>query len=260
MARIFITGSSQGLGFLAGQLLIEQGHKVVLHARNTERAEEIRAKLPACDAIAVGDVATMDGMRSIADQVNALGKFNAVIHNVALGNKEEYVKTSDNFSELFAVNVIAPYLLTALIERPERLIYMGSGMHRSGDPALSDPQWFNRPWNATQAYSDSKLHNLILSMAIASRWSDVLVNAVDPGWAPTRMGGEDAPDDLVKASSTQAWLAVSTDPSAQVSGGYFYREKQCSMHPITDEVDVQNNLIQYLKTITGVELDSRESL
>jgi NAD(P)-dependent dehydrogenase (short-subunit alcohol dehydrogenase family) len=158
------------------------------------------------------------------------------------------------------VNVIAPYLLTALIDRPERLIYMGSGMHRSGDPALSDPQWFNRPWNATQAYSDSKLHDLILSMAIASRWSDVLVNAVDPGWAPTRMGGADAPDDLMKAAHTQAWLAVSTDPAAQVSGGYFYREKQCSMHPITDEVDVQNNLIQYLKTITGVELDSRESL
>ena len=257
MARIFITGSSQGLGFLAGQLLIEQGHAVVLHARTEERAEELRAKLTSCAAIAVGDVSTLEGMRSIADQVNALGHFNAVIHNVALGDKESYVKTVDNFSQLFAVNVLAPYVLTALIKRPERLVYLSSGMHRSGNSALSDPQWFNRPWNGTQAYSDSKLFDLILSMAVANRWHDVLVNAVDPGWAPTRMGGSSAPDDLIQASTTQAWLAVSDDAAAKVSEGYFYHQKQCSMHADADDVEVQNNVLHYLQTITGIELDAQ---
>jgi NAD(P)-dependent dehydrogenase (short-subunit alcohol dehydrogenase family) len=255
MARIFITGSSTGLGLLAGTTLAEQGHEVVLHARDAEKAETTRSALPQCRNVVTGDVSTIDEMRKVADQVNRLGRFDAVIHNVGIGNSEpNRAATSDGLAHVFAVNVAAPYVLTALIERPKRLVYMSSSMHSGGNADLGDAQWEDRRWDASQAYCDSKLHDLILAMAIARRWPDVLSNAVDPGWVPTRMGGPGAPDDLAKGAFTQAWLAVSDDPAARVSGQYFRHQRSMPMSPAAASADVQDRLIDYLQSVTGVAL------
>jgi NAD(P)-dependent dehydrogenase (short-subunit alcohol dehydrogenase family) len=255
MARIFITGSSTGLGLIAGTTLAEQGHDVVLHARNAEKADATRSALPRCEEVVVGDVSTIDEMRKIADQVNSLGRFDAVIHNVGIGNSEpNRAATSDGLAHVFAVNVAAPYVLTALIERPKRLVYMSSSMHSGGNADLDDAQWKSRQWDASQAYCDSKLHDLILAMAVARRWPDVLSNAVDPGWVPTRMGGLGAPDDLAQGAFTQAWLAASDDPAARVSGQYFRHQSSMPMSPAAASADVQDRLIDYLQSVTGVVL------
>lgn len=207
MARIFITGSADGLGLMAGKLLASQGHDVVLHARNQARAEEARtALLPQAVAVLVGDLSTIAAMRSVADQANALGRFDAVIHNVGIGYREPgRVMTEDGLSQLWAVNVLAPYVLTALMERAGRLIYLSSGMHMGGDASLEDLQWEHRRWNGSRAYADTKLHDVLLAFGVARRWPDVLSNALEPGWVPTRMGGPGAPGDLSKAHVTQAW-------------------------------------------------------
>ena len=253
MARVFITGSSDGLGLLAGKMLVEQGHDVVLHARNAERAASARSSLPECEAVVLGDVSTITNMHSVADQVNERGRFDAVIHNVGIGDRERRrVETVDGLSHVFAVNVVAPYVLTARIERPDRLVYLSSGMHTGGDASLDDLQWERRRWNGSQAYSDSKLHDLILAMAVARHWSDVVVNAVDPGWVPTRMGGPGAPDDLSKGALTQAWLAVSDDPDARVTGRYLHHQKPSPMSPVAGRHDVQDRLVGSLRDITGV--------
>jgi NAD(P)-dependent dehydrogenase (short-subunit alcohol dehydrogenase family) len=255
MARVFITGSSDGLGLLAGRMLVEQGHGVVLHARNPERAAAARSELPAAQAVAIGDVSSITAMRAVAGQVNALGRFDAVIHNVGIGDREGHrVETVDGLSHVFAINVVAPYLLTALIERPGRLVYLGSGMHTGGEASLDDPQWAKRRWRGSQAYSDSKLHDLILALAVARYWPDVLVNAVDPGWVPTRMGGANAPDDLSKGAFTQAWLAVSDDHDARVTGRYLHHQKPSRMNPVALDHGVQDRLIGYLSGLTGVSI------
>jgi NAD(P)-dependent dehydrogenase (short-subunit alcohol dehydrogenase family) len=254
-SRIFITGSSSGLGLLAGQALAEQGHRVVLHARNAARAEGTKIALPACEAVVIGDVAIIAGMRTVAEQVNVLGRFDAVIHNVGIGDREpRRVETDDGLSQLFAINVVTPYLLTALITRPDRLIYLSSSMHNGGDPSLEDLQWQKRRWNGSQAYSDSKLHDTILAMAVARRWPNVLSNTVEPGWVPTRMGGAQAPDDLASGALTQAWLAVSDDAAVRVTGQNFYHQKPESMHPAARRQDVQDRLMGYLAGITGVAM------
>jgi len=254
MARVFITGSSDGLGLLAGRMLVEQGHAVVLHARNAERADSARSSLSGCEAIVLGDVAGIAAMRSVSDQVNALGRFDAVIHNVGIGDREARVETVDGLSRVFAVNVVAPYLLTALIERPGRLVYLSSGMHAGGDASLDDLQWERRRWNSSQAYSDSKLHDLILAMAVARHWPEVVVNAVDPGWVPTRMGGRGAPDDLAKGAFTQAWLAVSDDLDARVTGRYLHHQKPARANPAARRHDLQDRLIGYLRDLTGIAI------
>ena len=142
MARVFITGSVEGLGLMAGQLLAEEGHSVTLHARNQRRATDARAALPEAETVIVGDLSSITQVRSMAKQANELGTFDAVIHNAGVGYRESRrIETEDGLSHVFAINVLAPYLLTALMNRPERFVYLGSGMHRGGDPDLSDLQW-----------------------------------------------------------------------------------------------------------------------
>jgi NAD(P)-dependent dehydrogenase (short-subunit alcohol dehydrogenase family) len=153
--------------------------------------------------------------------------------------------------------VLAPYLLTALITPPARLIYLSSGMHMGGAPNLNDPQWSARPWNGAQAYSDSKLLDSVLAFAVARRWPSVLSNALEPGWVPTKMGGSGAPDDLSLARVTQAWLAVSNDRAAVVSGQYFYHQKPRRVRPDAQRTDLQEQLLSYCADLTGAPLPSR---
>jgi NAD(P)-dependent dehydrogenase (short-subunit alcohol dehydrogenase family) len=257
MARVFITGSSDGLGLMAAQLLVEEGHSVVLHARNQQRADETQKKLPAAEEIVVGDLTSVAQTRHVADQVNQLGTFDAVIHNAGIGYREpRRVVTEDGLSHLLAVNTIAPYILTALIAQPKRLVYLSSGLHQDGDPSLDDLTWDARPWRGQQAYSDTKFHDVLLAFAVARRWPGVLSNALEPGWVPTKMGGSGAPDDMDQAHRTQAWLAVSDDPAATVSEEYFYHMKKRSPHPATRDVSIQDRLLDFCSRATGVELTS----
>jgi len=257
MARIFITGSSDGLGFMAAQLLVEQGHSVVLHARSQQRADETQNKLPAAESVVVGDLTSITQTRGVADQVNQLGTFDAIIHNAGVGYREpKRIVTEDGLSHLLAVNTIAPYILTALITRPKRLVYLSSILHQNGDPSLEDLTWADRPWSGQQAYSDTKLHDVLLAFAVARRWAGVLSNALEPGWVPTKMGGSSASDDLDLAHRTQVWLAVSNDPAATVSGGYFYHMNRKQPLPAASDVHLQERLLDFCSRVTGVELPS----
>jgi NAD(P)-dependent dehydrogenase (short-subunit alcohol dehydrogenase family) len=257
MARIFITGSSDGLGLAAAQLLLQQGHSAVLHARSQQRADETQNKLPAAESVVVGDLTSITQTRRVADQVNKLGTFDAVIHNAGIGHREpKRIVTEDGLSHLLAVNTIAPYILTALITRPKRLVYLSSMLHRDGDPSLKDLTWADRPWLGQQAYSDTKFHDVLLAFAIARRWPSVLSNALEPGWVATKMGGSSATDDLDQAHRTQVWLAVSDDPAALVSGEYFYHMQKRQPLPAACDASIQDRLLDFCSRVTGVELPS----
>ncbi len=257
MARVFITGSSDGLGRMAAQLLIEQGHQVVLHARNERRGEEALAAVPGAETVVIGDVSSIAQTRSVAEQVNRLGSFDGVIHNAAIGYREpRRIATEDGLPHVFAVNTLAPYILTGLIQRPKRLVYLSSGLHRSGDATLKDLAWEHRPWQGQQAYSDTKLHDVLLAFAVARRWPDVLSNALEPGWVATKMGGPGAPDDLDAAHRTQGWLAASDDPAATVTGEYFYHMRLRTPNPASRDMERQEMLLDACKHFSGVDLST----
>jgi len=254
MSKVLITGSSDGLGLMAAQRLLVAGHEVILHARNQARAKDAQAAAPKAHGMVVGDLASIVETRGLADQANRLGPFDAVIHNAGVGDRERRIETVDGLEHIFAINVVAPYLLTALIRRPQRLVYLSSGMHRGGDPDFTDLQWKRRRWNGSQAYSDSKLFDAVLAFALARRWPEVRSNAVDPGWVATKMGGRGAPDDLDLGSETQAWLAVSQDSDAKVSGAYFYHKKPQRIHPAASDVTVQDAVLAACEDVTGTPM------
>jgi NAD(P)-dependent dehydrogenase (short-subunit alcohol dehydrogenase family) len=195
-----------------------------------------------------------DGLGRLAEEANASGRFDAVIHNAGVYNLPRRIETEDGLSLVFAVNVLAPYLLTASMTRPDRLAYLTSGLHRSGNPDLSDLQWRERRWSGMQAYSDSKLLDVTLAFAVARRWPGVFSNAVEPGWVATKMGGPGAPDDLELGADTQAWLAVSDDAEARVTGRLFYHRDLSDPHPAAALPDVQDGLLEACRELTGVRL------
>jgi NAD(P)-dependent dehydrogenase (short-subunit alcohol dehydrogenase family) len=240
---------------MAARLLLEQGHQVVLHARNESRAQDAKKSAPGAEGVVVGDVSTLEQMRSVAEQVNELGPFDAVIHNVALGYQEvRRIETADGLPQLLAVNVIAPYVLTALIHQPKRLVYLSSGMHRGAGPDLADLTWTQRRWQGGRVYAESKMLDLLLAFAIARRWPHVLSNALEPGWVATKMGGIGATDNLDEGHRTQVWLAVSEDAAAKVTGQYFYHLKPRAVDPAARDEKLQDATVEACQRLSGVEL------
>jgi NAD(P)-dependent dehydrogenase (short-subunit alcohol dehydrogenase family) len=246
MARIFVTGSADGLGRAAAQTLLGDGHQVIIHARNAERLAAVNDLINRGAAAVVGDLADLDQTRAVADQVNQLGHLDAVIHNAGIYSG----------LQILPVNIVAPYLLTALIDRPQRLIYLSSGSHYGGRADLTGMDWSGQ--RRTGSYSDSKLFVTTLAIAVARIWPDVYSNAVDPGWVPTRMGGPGAPDDLRLGHLTQEWLATSDEPEARSSGGYWFHQRLRTPHPAVRDVHFQDSLLAALARFTAVPLNSRE--
>jgi NAD(P)-dependent dehydrogenase (short-subunit alcohol dehydrogenase family) len=240
--RVFITGSADGLGRATAHTLQQQGHAIVVHVRNEQRLTAVRDLVDAGAIAVVGDLSELDETRGVADQANRLGPMDAVIHNAGVIGGPH----------VLSVNVVAPYLLTALIERPQRLVYLSSGMHRGGRPSLAGIDWAGQRTKAS--YSDSKLFVTTLAAAVARIWADVFSNAVDPGWVPTRMGGPGAPDDLRLGHLTQEWLATSDDPEARTSGGYWHHQRRVEPATSVHDERFQDQLIEELARFTATPL------
>jgi NAD(P)-dependent dehydrogenase (short-subunit alcohol dehydrogenase family) len=251
MSHIFITGSSDGIGLETARQLMAEGHRVTLHARSIERAAGLADHIDAPADIVIGDLATLSGIRQLAGQANEVGPYDAVIHNAGVGGGADRTPTVDGFERIFTVNVLAPYLLTALMPVPSRVVYLTSGLESAGRVNLDDLNWETRAWNGSQAYSDSKLYDVLLAFAVARRNPGTFANAVDPGWIKTKLGGSGATDELPVGASTQAWLAASDDPSAKVTGRYFKWRKDLQANPQAYDSDLQEALLAACAKLTG---------
>lgn len=235
--KIFITGSSAGIGQLAAKRLLAQGYTVVVHARNEARAADLKRDLPAAAQVVIGDLGKPDEVDKMAAELNRIGRFDTVVHNAGVYRGEG----------IFQINLLAPYVLTAKMHKPATLVFVGSNMHNGGDLRLDS---FNV---ASVGYSDSKLQLLTLSKALAARWQDVGVHTMHPGWVGTKMSGGNAPDPLRPAYETLAWLAAGN--SGAVSGGYFHnRRPDPDYRKDSEDPAKQVALLRALERVTGVKL------
>ncbi|MFI6039202.1 SDR family NAD(P)-dependent oxidoreductase [Streptomyces sp. NPDC051315] len=241
MSRILVTGSADGLGRAAADTLLSAGHDVVVHARNRERAAALDTLVDRGAHIVVGDFTERDAVGRVAAELNDAGPLDAVIHNAGVWSGPA----------VMPVNVVAPYLLTALLHGPRRLVYLSSGSHFGGRPSLDGVDW--RGENAG-SYADSKLFVTTLAAAVARLRPGVVSNAVDPGWVPTKMGGPSAPDDLELGHRTQEWLASGDEPEALTTGGYWYHGQRLQPHGAVHDEAFQDSLLKALAEETGTAL------
>ncbi len=237
MALILVTGASSGLGHNTANALVDDGHDVVIHVRNAARLTDAD-DTARWKGVVIGDLAEPDEIRGVARQAREFGRFDAVIHNAGVLHSPQAA----------TVNTIAPYMLTALMDKPARLIYLSSSMHRTGSTDR------RRLVAGTASYDDSKLWVTTLALAFASRWEGTSSHAVDPGWVPTRMGGAGASDDLAAGHQTQVWLATHHDVTPG-TGGYWYHRQTQTPHPAAQDQEFQAHLIRVLESHTGVPLD-----
>ncbi|KAF1952386.1 NAD(P)-binding protein [Byssothecium circinans] len=257
MARILITGSADGLGSTVAKRLVANGHSVVLHARNAQRARDATSACPGAETVVTGDLSSVSETKRLAEEVNKLGTFDCIIHNAGLLHGG-FRKTPDGIPALAAVNTLAPYILSCLIQRPKRIVFLSSQLHRGGDGSLEDILWTQRGeqrWSDTTAYYASKLHSIMFAKAFARRWPDVKSNALDPGWVPTKMGGSGATGSIEAAVQSYIMLAEGTEPLAQTSGKYFEPGKREGRpEAVADDERAQDRLLALCAEFTGVQV------
>lgn len=257
MARIFITGSSDGIGQAAAKILADQGHSVVLHARNADRAASTRKAIPKADNVLVGDLRSIAETKKLAEEANASGPgpFDAIIHNAGIGygGTTSNEITADKLSAVFSVNTLAPYILTCLMDRPKsRLLYMSSDSHYGGDETL-------RNVTRSHSYSDSKLHDMMLANAFSRRWGDdIQVVSMHPGWVRTKMGGGMAPGGKDKPAKALAEWAIGQGKLAALKSGTFFMPRgEESPHPGAGNVSKQEELLKICEEVSGVSIPDK---
>ncbi|WP_129287463.1 SDR family NAD(P)-dependent oxidoreductase [Streptomyces sp. GZWMJZ-114] len=244
MSLILVTGASTGLGLATASQLADRGHDVVLHARSPARLEGLDV-IDRMRGVVLGDLARPKETASVAEQANAFGRFDSIVHNAGTMNGPDVI----------AVNVLAPYLLAASMPQPGRAIFLSSSMHHSGHPDV-------HPVLAGHggSYSDSKLLVTTLALALAARYPQLLAHAVDPGWVPTRMGGPSATDDLDEGHRTQVWLATAAEREIDPrTGGYWHHRAAHPPHPAALDPVFHSRLLDALQAHTGLTLPDTNS-
>lgn len=255
MVRIFITGSSDGIGQATAKLLVNQGHQVTLHARNASRADSACAAIPNASSILIGDLSSISDTQKLAASAKAAGPFDAIIHNAGIGYGATSSReiTADGISAVFAVNTLAPYMLTCLMDKPtSRLLFMSSDSHYGGDETLR---------NVTQShsYADSKLHDVMLAKAFARRWTDIHVLSMHPGWVRTKMGGSMAPGSSDASAEALAAWAVGEGPLAKVdSGAFVTTRREQTPHSGANNTAKQDELLAICKEVSGCSIPDEE--
>lgn len=253
VSTVWVTGSAGGIGRQIARDLVAGGHRVLLHARDESRAVVAADAVPGATGVVVGDLSSLESVRELARTAGRSGPFDAVVHNagVLVEGRRDRPVTPDGLELTFAVNLAAPYLLTALMPWPVRLVYLSSQMHRSSRPDLGDLQWARRRYEGSAAYSDSKLMVTALALGIARLHPEVRSNAVDPGWVRTRMGGPGAPVSVAAGAATPVRLATGLDGA---TGGYFTGGRAQPPHRLAADPDFQRAVMAACAEITGTRM------
>ena len=206
MTTICLTGSTDGIGLAAARTLLADGHRVLVHARSQARGRPVVDALSGDVDLVVGDLASLRDVRALAERLRA-EPLDVLAHNAGVWVRDDTPRiTADGFETTFAVNVLAPHLLTSLLagHLSGRLLWLGSGMAVPGRPK---PTALGGERETRQAYADSKACDIALALAWGRRLG-LPSAAVDPGWVKTKLASSGAPGEVEDGADTLAWCCV----------------------------------------------------
>ena len=222
MATVCITGATDGIGLATAGVLLAGGHRVLVHARSEARGRPVVQGLDGDAHLVTGDLAQLAEVRSLAEQIAGHGPLDVLVHNAGVWVRGDTPRvTPDGFETTFAVNVLAPHLLTALLRDrlSGRLLWLGSGMARSGRVR---PDALGAERDPRQAYADSKACDVALAMAWGRRLPQIASAAVDPGWVKTKLASRGAPGDPRESADTLSYCATEAD----LTRGPYWRDRR----------------------------------
>jgi NAD(P)-dependent dehydrogenase (short-subunit alcohol dehydrogenase family) len=278
---VLVTGSTDGIGMATALALAARGAAVIVHGRNRERAEAAAHAITAQTAgqgapparAEIADLASLDEVRALGRRlVAAETPMDVLINNAGVFEKQGGV-TRDGFETTFAVNHLAPVLLThlclPLLSPQARVLTVSSTAHMAaqfswaeigpvrGDGASSAPELAEKPYDGFQAYALSKLGNVLFSTELARRLgrTGITANSLHPGVVPTKLlrtgWGKGGPDSPEEAGAAIAALALAQE-YAGVSGEFYVRGSPAVPHPVAADTDLVARFYELSCRLVGV--------
>jgi NAD(P)-dependent dehydrogenase (short-subunit alcohol dehydrogenase family) len=255
-----VTGATSGIGKVTAQALAQKGATVIVVARDRRRGEitvnEIRANTGnASVCLMVADLSSQVSVRQLAhDFQQQYERLDVLVNNAGAFNMRRTL-TADGLETTFATNHLGAFLLTNLLldrlkaSAPSRIINVSSRASESGKIDFDDLQG-EKSYSGSRAYAQSKLANILFTVAMAKRLqgTGVTVNALHPGMVATNFGQNNAfvwriifrlvylfaGISAEKGAETQVYLATAPEV-ANVTGHYFDKKKPVEPNPIAKD-------------------------
>jgi retinol dehydrogenase 12 len=244
-----VTGASSGIGKAAATALATMGAQVVLVGRDRGRAgaaaTEIGSMSTLPPKVEIADFASLEQVRSLAERLSALERIDVLVNNAGLMLGERRV-SPDGFEYVFAVNHLAPFLLTNLLlpkltaATPARVVTVTSDAHTAARLDLDDPN-LEHEWASWRSYANSKLANILFTRELSRRLdgTGVTANCAHPGVVRTGFGREGKPllrlGTMIarpfflspeRGADTVVYLASSPDVAGETGGYYVKRQRR----------------------------------
>jgi retinol dehydrogenase 12 len=269
-----VTGATSGIGKAAATALARLGATVVLVGRERGRTEAAAAEIARVSAspprAEVADLASLEQVRGLAGRLAGLERIDVLINNAGLVLGERRI-TPDGLEHVFALNHLAPFLLTSLLlpkltaSAPARVVTVTSDAHSAARLDLSDPN-LEHGWDSWRSYANSKLANILFTRELARRLdgTGITANCAHPGVVRTGFGRESRP--LLKlgimiarpfmasperGADTIVYLASSPDVAGQTGGYYVKRQRREPSAAARDDAAAQE-LWELSEKLTGL--------
>jgi retinol dehydrogenase-12 len=270
-----VTGATSGIGKAAAAALAKRGAEVIVVGRDPARAEATAAAIQADGApppkVEIADLSVMEQVRALAGRLDqSLDRIDVLINNAGLVLNERQV-TKDGFEYVFAVNHLAPFLLTNLLRpkltasAPARVITVSSGAHTAAQLDLDDPN-LEHDWSSWRSYSNSKLENILFTRELARRLdgTGVTANVLHPGVVRTGFGRDAKPLMRIgitiakpfmlspeRGADTIVYLASAPEVAGK-SGGFYEKRQLREPSPAARDDALARRLWEVSERLTGL--------
>ncbi|MCX2981209.1 SDR family oxidoreductase [Halieaceae bacterium IMCC14734] len=275
--HILITGATAGIGTASAHLLAAAGARLTLLARNKAKAEQVAADVAATSGgpppqILIADFASLESVREAGAAFAASGEPLDILLNNAGVVCTSRRETIDGFEETFAVNHLAPFLLTGLLlprlreSATARIVNVSSGAHAfSRDMGFGDLQ-AEQGFKTFREYGRSKLANILFTRYLSNQLQaeGITVNCLHPGAVRTDLGTQNGgvmskvlplllrPFFKTPEQGAATSVFLCADPSvAKVSGEYYINCKQAKTRPWAQDDEAAARLWQVSEELTG---------
>jgi retinol dehydrogenase 12 len=269
-----VTGATSGIGKAAATALAGLGAQVVLVARDRQKAEAVAGRIGAHSTlpprVEIADLAVMEQVRALAGRLNALERVDVLVNNAGLILGERR-GTPDGYEHVFAVNHLAPFLLTNILlpkltaSAPARVVTVTSDAHTNARLDLADPNC-EHGWDSWRSYANSKLANILFTRELARRLegTGVTANCVHPGVVRTGFGRDSKPLLRVgiaiarpfflspdRGADTVVYLASSPEVAGK-TGGYYVKRQQREPSSAARDDATARHLWEISEQMTGL--------